>query len=135
MTADRLSKVQRDLLLWAYDHRPTSAVNVMFGARLKWPTGLPPARRASLSRALRRLERRGLILRQNTTTGNPETGAARKSPDEPHTRTNGVALTVAGLELCERLTQETMEQVNRSEIEKGTSDKQTACQGHREQST
>lgn len=135
MTDARLSKVQRDLLLWAYDHRPTSAMNVAWGARLKWPKGMPPARRASLSRALRRLERRGLVLRQNTTTGSPVTGAARKSPDEPHTRTNCVALTAAGLELCERLTQSTTDWVNRPEIEKVLRAKQTACQAHGEQST
>lgn len=121
MSDTRLSKFQRDLLLWAYRNRPTDPANVLWGARLKWPRGISPSKRASVSRALRRLEQRGLILRQNTTTGNPETGLARKSADEPHSRTNCVALTPAGLELAGRLTHDKLSWVNRSGGGKGTS--------------
>lgn len=53
--------------------------------------------RASVSRTLARLERRGLILRQNTLRGSGAgTGKARHSADEPHNRTTHVRITDAG---------------------------------------
>lgn len=51
--------------------------------------GITPVERASDSRALARLERRGLILRQSIRR-------ARQSADEPHGRTTHVQLMPAG---------------------------------------
>lgn len=58
-----------------------------------------PANRASVSRTLRRLEQRGLILRHNDITG-----GKRSSPKDPVVRTTHVEFTAAGLEYMQRLT-------------------------------
>ena len=54
--------------------------------------------RASGSRSLRRLEARGLILRQNGISG-----GLRTSDGDPHTRTRSVQLTELGIAYRDRL--------------------------------
>jgi hypothetical protein len=62
---------------------------------------------AACSRALKRLEQRGLIVRSNQTTGlpkgHPRGGYVRMAVDEPHIRTDMVLLTDAGRTEAERL--------------------------------
>jgi hypothetical protein len=61
-----------------------------------------PADRAAFSRALRRLEARGLILRVNGTSGCPDVGGRmRTSPDQSHSRTDHILLTEACLRWAE----------------------------------
>jgi hypothetical protein len=71
------------------------------------PRGVSPADRAAFSRALKRLEARGLIVCSNTTSGIPSGPRARyirTSADEPHGRTDSLFLTDLGRETTERLT-------------------------------
>jgi hypothetical protein len=67
-----------------------------------------PAACAAFSRALRRLEGRGLIVRTNVTRGMPSghrKRCIRLLASEPHaTRTDHVLLTEAGRETAKRLT-------------------------------
>lgn len=64
------------------------------------------ATQAARSRALARLEARGLILRQNEVSGSPTRAMARRSAAEaPPLRTTHVLLLPAGIEVAERLTQ------------------------------
>jgi hypothetical protein len=72
-------------------------VREIFG---KWT----PSLAASASRALRRLENRGLVLRQNGWGGCPDTGETRKDKTDAHDRTTQVLLTEEGREFAERLT-------------------------------
>ncbi len=60
--------------------------------------------RASVSRSLRRLEARGLILRQNNVSNIPGLSGRRRSADDPHRKTTHVAFTDIGLAYMERLT-------------------------------
>ena len=76
---------------------------------------------ASLSRALRQLEGKGLVLRQNDVSGFPGSDGAgrshRVSSSDPHNRTTHVVLLPAGLEAAERLTNEIVPHVNRAALE------------------
>jgi hypothetical protein len=86
-----LAKAERDL-----DTRGSHLQRrELFGFGVPWymrsRNGITPVERASDSRALARLERRGLLLRQNSGTGK-----ARVSPDQPHNRTTHVRLTADG---------------------------------------
>ena len=67
--------------------------------------GIPrdPSERAALSRAMLRLEQRGLILRQNWTSGAPGVGGPRKAATDPHRKTTHVLLTDAGRALADNL--------------------------------
>ena len=111
-TADaKLSQLQRSLLLSLYgpcvDFTPEQAASdpafLHFGCRLKLNTA-GRSDSAAVSRAMRRLEDRGLLLRQNQSTGNPATGQCRHTAAEPHNRTTHVRLTLAGLDAAKRLT-------------------------------
>lgn len=70
----------------------------------KWNETWENTHAASYSRALRRLEKRGLVLRNNDISGRPDTGEARRSMDDPHNRTVRVLITDAGWEVGKRLT-------------------------------
>jgi len=108
-----LSDLQRSILLrvaeateWARPRMTDVALRCLEaqGVSLAWVRrGMDktPAGRAAFSRALKRLERRGLALRANRTSGLPEgprKGYVRETVDEPHRRTDVVKLTPAGLE-------------------------------------
>jgi hypothetical protein len=57
--------------------------------------------RASASRSLRRLEERGLVLRQNQV--GPPTGEVRRDKDEPHNTTTHVKLTEKGKQVVNKM--------------------------------
>ena len=61
----------------------------------RWSVGGTPARMASVSRALARLERRGLILRHGY--------RPRRHQDDPFSRTLGVTLTPLGMETAKQV--------------------------------
>lgn len=70
--------------------------------------------RASMSRALRRLDARGLVQRRNSHSGDRH--QERQDRERPAvTRTICVKLTEEGRSVAERLTKETTEAVNRLE--------------------
>jgi hypothetical protein len=82
------------------------------GAPMRWlrPRGnlavddpRPRAESAAFSRAVARLERRGLVLRKNVSSGVPGTGKVRTSSDQPHTRADHLMLTEAGRKVAEWL--------------------------------
>ncbi len=81
------------------------------GVPIRWLRGYGHDRRrsdsAAFSRALNRLEQRGLIVRTNTVTGlppgHPRAGYVRQAAEEPHKRTNAIILTDAGREEAEYL--------------------------------
>jgi hypothetical protein len=109
----KLSRLQRSILRrllhwWAWIHADERR------ARAYMPFGIPltklrpylqyrdPADRAAFSRALRRLEARGLIIRVNGTSGCPDVGGRmRTSPDQSHRRTDHILLTEACLRWAE----------------------------------
>ncbi len=70
----------------------------------KWRAGGTPAQRASLSRALARLEARGLLLRQNSYTGSEDGGCRTDKSQTPPKRTVEVLLTPLGVAVAKRLT-------------------------------
>jgi hypothetical protein len=67
---------------------------------IRWRVTGSRSQAASISRSLRRLEQRGLVLRQNEIRGNPETGTMRESKEDPHARTINVQLTPEGRALA-----------------------------------
>jgi hypothetical protein len=72
------------------------------------PKGVARAKSAAFSRALARLERRGLVVRNNVATGIP-TGPLKgrqrvKAEEPPPRRTDHVILTPAGEDAAKRLT-------------------------------
>ena len=83
------------------------------GVPVKWLRGYGQGRRRSdssaFSRALRRLEQRGLIVRSNHSTGmpvpkdSPLHGLKRTSADQPHRRADQIVLTEAGRTEAERV--------------------------------
>jgi len=83
------------------------------GVPVKWLRGYGEGRRRSdssaFSRALRRLEQRGLIVRSNYSTGipvpkdSPLYGLKRTSADQPHRRADHLVLTEAGRAEAERV--------------------------------
>jgi hypothetical protein len=98
-----LSRLQRDVLTWAW--RETVALEAsgdstvrIWGVR--WhPEPQTPAGRAVLSRALRRLEERRLVVRKNQATNGMDTTTGRRL----RWRTTHVLLTEAGRDLAQRL--------------------------------
>ena len=99
----KLSPLQRTLLLWLYcEHRDGGWLH----DRIHWRSSGSAAAIAARSRALRRLEQRGLVLRVNCSTGVPGTGFVRKIISELHNRTTHVEVLPAGVELAKRLTSE-----------------------------
>src|SRR5688500_8040526 len=89
----KLSHLQKHLLYYlARRHAAQEARNDIRGLAwgAYWKVGGTPAERAAYSRALRRLEQRGLVLRQNETSGAPHTGSVRTHADQPHKRTTNV---------------------------------------------
>jgi hypothetical protein len=72
---------------------------------------------AAFSRAVRRLEARGLVLRVNSTTGQtagPRAGKVRRSADEPFTgRTDHILLTDAGRQAAETVSTDQVVNANR----------------------
>jgi hypothetical protein len=108
-TTARLSRLRREILRCLLLHRTRLLAdeNVF---RLYERSGIPlrwfredgyyktRADSAAFSRALRRLEARGLVPRVNATSGCPDAGGyMRQSPDQAHTRTDHVLLTEAGI--------------------------------------
>jgi len=67
------------------------------------------AQQASISRALRRLEQRGLILRQNQASRSPGNGGLRHTAEDPHDRRTHILLLPVGREIAERLTKKQSE--------------------------
>jgi hypothetical protein len=101
-----------------YGPRPTDSFWLRVGAlsrpvdpfRLQWSghrrqhLAQSRSRCASLSRAMRRLEERGLILRQNSRSGAPGIKGPRQSTADPHSRRNtNIVLLPAGMQLAREL--------------------------------
>jgi hypothetical protein len=108
---EKLSRLQKNLLMSLYDdhcelerlrERGVPAFAWCWGSR--WRTTGESSVRASLSRALKRLEDRGLVLRQNEMSGCPDTGTMRQSKTDRHNRTTAVQLLPVGVDLAKRLT-------------------------------
>jgi hypothetical protein len=116
MSDDRLSALQCKVLTALYERHRTQRVEGVWGVPWRIPRH-SRAVAASLSRALARLEGRGLLLRQNSVSGFPGcdgTGRShRVSASDPHNRTTHVVLLSAGFDLVERLTKEQVPNVNR----------------------
>lgn len=124
--ASGLSRLQRDILVMLFNDY-TTTINrrrdtFLHGRTEHWGVRLRPVRgqetratQAARSRAVARLEARGLVLRQNEARGCPTTGCARTSVSDPKAaRTTSVLLLPAGIELAQRLTARTVLGVNRS---------------------
>jgi hypothetical protein len=111
----KLSKVQRDLLAWLYAEHIAGGDGPGYGGCVHWHTDGTDSERATLSRALRRLELRGLLLRLNFASGMGEQYdlAMRQSKDDPHNRTTHIRLLPMGIEIGKRLTIATVADVNR----------------------
>ena len=81
------------------------------GAPVTWLRGRPQrgihthsrANSAVFSRALLRLEQRGLLVRTNVRSGMPDSGKVRRSSGLPHGRTDHVFLTDEGHRVAEAL--------------------------------
>jgi hypothetical protein len=88
---DKISDQQRDVLTWLLNayHAGTATA---FG--VPYYTGGGPSSRASMSRTLARLERRGLVLRQNPNTGEREPRTAASDPKA--NRTSHISFTPLG---------------------------------------
>jgi hypothetical protein len=112
----KLSGWQRQVLIdIAGDYEARSGRERGWGVPIgRWPDGLgTAAQRAAYSRGLRRLEGRGLILRQNIVAGCPATSKMRNSGRESHNRTTHIQLTGLGVEVAKRLTKDATDFVNR----------------------
>lgn len=109
-SASKLSAQQRQILLYLYechgavgDHPLARRLRV-WGTRWKAQKWESRSRHASMSRALSRLESRGLLLRQNEVSGAPKTRGIRANASEPHVRTTSVLLLLPGIEIAKQLT-------------------------------
>jgi len=114
----KLSRQQQHILVFLYhayleDKAIQNRPEVPLGCRtvdtfgVRWRTKGTRSDQTSLSRALRRLEERGLVLRQNQVRGSGEgTGRCRLSKAEEHNRTTHVRLLPDGIEVAERLSTE-----------------------------
>jgi hypothetical protein len=111
----KLSRFQQAVLKWLLDAREAGVSDRFFGVR--WSPGRDhrkagqawtAADRASWSRAVRRLELRGLVVRTNQSSGvpgdGPHKGQYRRVASEPHNRTTHLRLTALGIEAAKRLT-------------------------------
>jgi hypothetical protein len=91
---------------------PTDPFKLQWSGHRRQHLAKSRSRRASLSRALRRLEERGLILRQNSASGSPGIEGPRQSNADPHSRrSTEVQLLPAGMQLAREL-------VNKKPIDK-----------------
>ena len=113
---DGLSKNQRRMLEVLYLDAINGGAGPGYSGYSYWATIGTTTQRASWSRALRRLEQRGILLRVNFSNGMGEQYGyrMRKSKDEPHSRTTHIKLTDAGMEIGKRLTKTKNSDVNRS---------------------
>jgi predicted transcriptional regulator len=82
MNLTKLSKKQRAVLRWVQRLERAIATEGSM-------------ERASVSRTLARLERRGLVLRQDIRSVSSPGGRARHSAEEPHQKTTHVLMTDA----------------------------------------
>ena len=92
----RLSRQQQRMLIYLYRLYQEADPSERDIDGVYWGVRGGPTKQASVSRALRRLETRGLLLRQHHTTG-------RETPVASHRRTTHVRLLPAGLVLAQRL--------------------------------
>jgi hypothetical protein len=119
MPIAKLSRLQKDilrrLLAWYEQlraHPVRGSPVAVWGVRLtdfRRRDRKDASSRAAFSRALARLERRGLVLRINGTNGlpdgHPRRGSVRRSLDEPAPdRADHLLLTAEGEEAAKRLT-------------------------------
>jgi DNA-binding MarR family transcriptional regulator len=95
--AIKLSRNQAHVLLCLYQNLIRGLCH-WYPGTVPWRTKGTASERASLSRTLRRLEKRGLLLRVNQVDG-PD----RKVAADPHDRTTDVLLSPAGIDLAKRL--------------------------------
>jgi hypothetical protein len=115
---DKLSALQKDILLcllpwheWMRENAGRLGRMALQGVPVAIirHKGVSRADSAAFSRALRRLETRGLVIRTNVRTGSPvgdeEYGPVRLQLDEPvPKRTDHIILTPAGEEIAKRST-------------------------------
>ena len=113
--AARLSGLQRAILLYLAQERIAGRTMAQWQPSRWYPTW-SPSNRAVFSRALHRLEARGLILRQNQRAAVPGswTGYRRSVTDPFMKRTTTIELTPIGREVAERLTNGVSPDVSRS---------------------
>lgn len=95
-----LSRLQRHILTWLRVQTPHPG-DREWGIR--WRPAGTASDRAAFSRALKRLEVRGLIMRQNIIRGDPVTGRFRTSASDPHGRATHVVLTDRGERVADAL--------------------------------
>ena len=117
----RLSKVQRDLLAFLYAEHLAGGAGRGYDGCIHWHTEGTNSQRATLSRALRRLEHRGLLLRLNFVSGMGEQRGfgMRRSKDDPHNRTTHIRMLPPGVEVGKRLSNEAISGVNRLAADEG----------------
>lgn len=100
-TPTLLSTQQESILLWLYRRQVIGMHDASLWIRTSiWGVpisgnGHTRAEQASISRAVRRLEARGLVLRQNEANG-----PLRRTATDPHTRTTNILVTPAGVKLA-----------------------------------
>lgn len=112
----KLSKRQKSLLLylWKYylelkehERRPgfPSYLKLTDIWGIPWRVGGSPAAHSAISRSIRRLEERGLVLRQNRASGSPGRGNPRITKDDSiPLRSTHILLLPLGQEAAKRLT-------------------------------
>ena len=127
MNTAKLSQHQRVILMTVYEatmqaeeradapdvHRVVRGWLDAWGIEC-WPsTWWPNVKPASISRSLRELEARGLLLRQNQHSGSPGQGYARTRADEPAPRRcTHVLLTEQGREAAKLLISHVTQDIN-----------------------
>ena len=119
--AIKLSKVQRDLLAFLCAEHAAGGAGPGYDCCIYWRTDGTDCQRATLSRTLRRLERRGLLLRLNFFSGMGERHGfgVRQSKNDPHNRTTHIKLLPLGVETGKRLTNQLIGSVNRLSARQG----------------
>jgi hypothetical protein len=108
MSIVRLSPYQEGVLVWLLDHyrriEATGKTVDVWGIDIgRRPPGTSRSESAADSRALRRLEDRGLIERRNFASGDRYGGRVDRKPHQH--RTTHITLTATGRDLAERLTE------------------------------
>jgi hypothetical protein len=116
----KLSQLQRDILKWLYARhvKDGSPAN---GGRIRWAVDGDALARAAMSRALRRLEERDLLLRRNFSSGMGEkyNYRMRLYQLDEHNRTTHITLLPDGVEIGKLLTNGLRRDVNRSDGARG----------------
>jgi hypothetical protein len=114
----KLSRQQRTILVWLYrvyaELKAAGYARInTFGIPWRNPSanGFSRSEQASISRALKRLEQRELVLRQNEVSGCPTTGSCREWNTEPHARSTCVRLLPEGIRVAKRLTRESVDRM------------------------